>query len=80
MPWCEYLIKCFAWARMEKEKWRHTRLIAFESRIGSHLDPKGLPKSIDAYMPLDVKKKNPIFEQAKAELRKEREALKNKSK
>ena len=80
MPWCEYLIKCFAWARMEKEKWRHTRLIAFEARIGSHLDPKGLPKSIDAYMPLDVKRKNPIFEQAKAELRKEREAIKNKSK
>lgn len=25
---------------------------------GSHLDPKGLPRSIDAYFPLDDKKRN----------------------
>jgi hypothetical protein len=52
MPWNEYLIKCFAWARMEREKWKHTRLIAYEAKIGSHLNPKSLPRSIEAYMPL----------------------------
>lgn len=56
MPWCEYLIKCYAWKRMEKEKWKHTRLIAFESKIGPHLNPKTLPRSIENYMPLDGKK------------------------
>lgn len=56
MPWCEYLIKCLAWQRMEKEKWRHTRLIAFESKIGAHLNPKTLPRSIERYMPLNEKK------------------------
>ena len=78
MSWNEYLIKCFAWGRMEKEKWRHTRLIAYEARIGSHLDPKGLPKTIDSYMQLDTKKKNRKFDMAKEELRNERAALKNK--
>ena len=65
MPWCEYL-KCFAWARMEKEKWRHTRLIAFESRIGSHLDPKGLPSRLMLICRWMLRRKNPIFEQGKS--------------
>ena len=78
MPWCEYLIKCFAWSRMEKEKWKHTRLIAYEARIGSHLDPKTLPKTIENYLPLETRKKNRKFDDAKEELRKERAALKNK--
>ena len=42
---------------MERDKWYHTRLIAFESMRGSHLNPKGLPRSIDAYFPLDGKQK-----------------------
>ena len=60
MPWCEYLIKCQAWQRIEKEKWRHTRLIAFESKIGSHLNPKSLPRTIEKYLPLDGKRKRKI--------------------
>lgn len=60
MPWCEYLIKCQAWQRIEKEKWRHTRLIAFESRIGSHLNPKSLPRTIEKYLPLDGKRKRKV--------------------
>jgi len=57
MAWNEYILKCFAWARMERNKWEHTRLIAWESKIGSHLDPKKLPKSIDSYLPLNGKQK-----------------------
>ena len=60
MPWCEYLIKCQAWQRIEKEKWRHTRLIAFESKIGSHLNPKSLPRTIEKYLPLDGKGKRKV--------------------
>ena len=50
MPWCEFLIKSYAYNRMQEEKLRHTRLIAFNARIGSHLDPKTLPRSIDQFM------------------------------
>lgn len=53
MGWNEYLIKCFAWQRMERERWKHTRLVAFYSMIGSHLDTKKLPKSIDSFLPID---------------------------
>ena len=31
-------------------------MIAYEARIGSHLDPKSLPRTIEQYMPLDGKK------------------------
>ena len=81
MPWNEYLIKCFAWSRMEREKWRHTRLIAWEAKTGSHLDPKTLPKTIEQYLPIDGKskrKRNEAFETAKEEMRKERAELNKK--
>lgn len=43
---------------MEKDKWYHTRLIAFESMRGSHLNPKGLPRSIESYLPIDKNQRN----------------------
>lgn len=58
---------------MEKEKWRRTRLIAFESRIGSHLNPKSLPRSIEGYLPLDKKRKSRVSPEMK-ELYKKRRA------
>lgn len=72
MAWNEYLLKCYAWERMELEKWRKVRLIAFEARVGSHVDPKTLPRTIEQYMPLDKEKKKATNE-AKELLRKERE-------
>lgn len=56
MPWCEYLIKCYAYRRMQIDKWRHTRFIAFNARIGSHLDAKDskqVPRSLETFLPLD---------------------------
>lgn len=50
MPWCEFLIKSYAYSRMQEEKLRHTRLIAYSAQIGSHLDPKKLPRTIDQFM------------------------------
>ena len=50
MPWCEFLIKSYAYNRMQEEKLRHTRLVAYSAQIGSHLDPKKLPRSIDQFM------------------------------
>ena len=50
MPWCEFLIKSYAYNRMQEEKLRHTRLVAYSAQIGSHLYPKKLPRSIDQFM------------------------------
>ena len=71
MPWCEFLIKSYAYNRMQEEKLRHTRLIAYSSQIGSHLDPKKLPRSIDQFMKIGSEKKannsnkNVIFDDMK---------------
>jgi hypothetical protein len=56
MPWCEFLIKSYAYSRMQEEKLRHTRLIAYSAQIGSHLDPKKLPRTIDQFMPIGNEK------------------------
>lgn len=56
MPFCEFRIKSFAYNRMQEERLRHTRLITYYSAIGSHLDPKKLPKTIDQFMPIGQKK------------------------
>lgn len=60
---------------MERNKWEHTRLIAFESKVGSHLDHKTLPRSIEDYLPLEGRKsktKSIEHQQAMEALRKER--------
>lgn len=75
LSWNEYLIKCLAWQRMERAKWEHTRLIAFESKVGSHLDYKTLPRSIEDYLPLEGKQsktKSVEHQQAMEALRRER--------
>ena len=71
MPWCEFLIKSYAYSRMQEEKLRHTRLIAYSAQIGSHLDPKKLPRSIDQFMKIGSENnarksnKSPIFDDMK---------------
>ena len=38
---------------METEKWKRARMVAFNARIGSHLDSKSLPKSEEQFLPLE---------------------------
>lgn len=53
MSWSEYLIRLYGYERSENLEWIKTRRVAYASLIGSHLDPKKLPKSEMAYMPLN---------------------------
>lgn len=57
MPFCEFLIKSYAYNRMQKERLRHTRLIAWSAQIGSHLDAKKMPKTIEQFMPIGSERK-----------------------
>ena len=87
MPWCEFLIKSYAYNRMQEEKLRHTRLVAYSAQIGSHLDPKKLPRSIDQFMKIgsennsdknsDNPDKKPIFDDMKELFRKRMSEYKN---
>ena len=72
MPWCEYLIKSVAYNRMAKEEWRKFRLVAYNARIGSHLDPKSLPRNEHDFMPIDKVEKSDALERTLEELRKAR--------
>jgi len=53
MTWAEFLIREHSYNRIEKSEWYKVREIAYASLIGSHVDPKKLPKSKDKFMPLD---------------------------
>jgi hypothetical protein len=83
MPWCEFLIKSYAYSRMQEEKLRHTRLIAYSAQIGSHLDPKKLPRSIDQFMRIgseensEKSNKNAKFDDMKELFKKRMQEYKN---
>lgn len=53
MSFAEFQIRLFAYRRMQTREWEKTRLIAYSAFIGSHQDPKKLPKTIDSFMKLD---------------------------
>jgi hypothetical protein len=53
MTWAEFQIRLFAYNRIQKMEWLKLRELAWASLIGSHYDPKKLPKSKDSFMPLD---------------------------
>lgn len=53
MTFAEFQIRLFAYKRMELREWEKVRQIAWASLIGSHQDPKKLPKSIDKFMNLN---------------------------
>lgn len=56
MPWCEYLIKSRAYERMVKDKWRHTRFIAYHAHIATHIKMKSIP-SMEKFFPIDGERK-----------------------
>jgi len=56
MTFAEFQIRAFAYNRIEEKKDLRTREIAWASLIGSHLDPKKLPKSKDAFWQIGEKK------------------------
>ena len=53
MSWAEFRIRLYAYRRQDKDSWFKLREVAWASIIGSHLDPKKLPKSKERFMPLD---------------------------
>ncbi len=72
MPFCEFRIKAYAYKRMQEERLRHTRMIAYYSAVGPHLDPKKLPKTIDEFMRIGDKPKKSRVSDEMRELYKRR--------
>ncbi len=60
MTWAEFLIRQFAFRRMDKYSWMKVREIAYQALVGSHMNPKKLPKSKEKFMPLDDRKQKQL--------------------
>jgi hypothetical protein len=58
MTWAEFCIRQHAYRRMDKNSWYKVREIAYQSMIGSHLDPKKLPKNQEKYIRLEEEKES----------------------
>jgi hypothetical protein len=53
MSWREFQLRSYGYSRAEKNDWIKVREIAYNALIGSHLNPKTLPKSKEKYLNLE---------------------------
>lgn len=58
MTWAEFQIRAFAYWRCEERHDLRAREIAWTSLIGSHYNPKKLPKTKDKFWPVGKKQSN----------------------
>lgn len=65
MSFAEFQIRLFAYERMEIKDWEKIRFIGWCSTIGSHQDPKKLPKSIEKFLPLGNKPRTNVTDEMK---------------
>lgn len=86
MTWAEFQIKSFAYTRIEENDLRKVRKIAYYAMVGSHLDPKSLPKGEAAWFKIGNEVRSArvselqkeIFKNQYAQYLREREAVMNK--
>ena len=67
MSFAEFQIRLFAWSRCQEREWEKVRILAWYSLIGSHQNPKKLPKSINQFMSLDLDKKTGVVSEAQVQ-------------
>lgn len=66
MTFAEFQIRLFAYERVQKREWEKIRFTAWCAFVGSHQDPKKLPKTIEQFMPLGLNKsKNKVSDEMK---------------
>lgn len=84
MPYCEFILKAQAYHRMQNEQLKRIRFNTFYSMIGSHLDPKKLPKSESNFLPIEEERKSQISDEMRELFKKRQreyeEAIKNYNK
>jgi hypothetical protein len=56
MSWREFLLRQIGYQREQKNEWYKVREIAYCALVGSHQDPKKLPKNKENFIPLEGQK------------------------
>ena len=79
MTWAEFCIRQHAFRRMEKAEWYQVREIAYASLVGSHMNPKKLPKSKEKFIPLDLSVNNIKADKMRSILKNAAEVYKNRN-
>jgi len=64
MSFAEFQIRLFAWSRMQEREWEKVRILAWYSMVGSHMDPKKMPKTLNNFMSLGIDKKENVISDA----------------
>jgi hypothetical protein len=54
MSFAEFQIRLFAYQRVQEREWDKVRFVAYYSMVGFHMDPKRMPKSLNAFMKLGI--------------------------
>jgi len=83
MTWAEFRIRLFAYRRLEIKEYEKVRLVCYQIYV-SNWFAKKKPKSIESFMPLDLKKKAILSKKQKDAMKaateqyfKEKKALEN---
>lgn len=80
MSWAEFNIRRYAYHRIEEQKDLRAREIAWSALIGSHYNPKKLPKTKDKFWQIGIAKKSKADESMKEAIRKAQEEYFNQLK
>jgi hypothetical protein len=73
MTWAEFMLRRHAYFRMEEQKDLRAREIAWNALIGSHFNPKKLPKTKDKFWRIGAVKKHETNEKMKEAIRRAQE-------
>lgn len=66
MSWREFQLRSFGYKRKDRQDWLKVREVAYASLVGSHLDPKKLPKTKEKFLPLGTEQKSRVSDEQKA--------------
>jgi len=70
MTWAEFQIRAYGYNRMQEKEDLRTREIAWASLIGSHVNPKKLPKTKERFWQIGEKKNATINDSIKDRIKK----------
>lgn len=52
MSWAEFLIRLFAFKRLEIREWEKVRFISYTTMVAPYQDVKKIPKTMERFLPL----------------------------
>lgn len=61
MSWAEFVIRSHCFREQELTEWKKIRFISYVALQAPHVEPKKIPKSMEAFLPLNGEKKQSLL-------------------